>query len=294
MLNIRELKKQLVRVCHLLAEKDYVSAMDGNVSARLPDGTFLATPTMLHKGFITEEDLIIVDAQGRKRSGHPERQPTSEMAMHLACYRARTDVQAVVHAHPPTAIAFTLAGISLAGCVLPEVVLTLGQIPTAPYQTTGTAALAETIRSLVETHDAILMDRHGAITVGRDLIDAFGKMEKVEHTALITWRAHTLGQVLEIPADETEHLRTLGRKYSARGTLPPACERSTGPLGSSTAALPPPSSAGLGVSTRSSAPAQGSFSAPADLRPGLLSGSVGLETIIREELLRALSQRPGL
>lgn len=225
--------------------------------------------------------------------------------MHLACYAARRDVQAVVHAHPPTAIAFTIAGVSLSGCILPEVVLTLGQIPTAPYQTTGTQALAATIGTLIETHDAILMDRHGAITVGRDLIDAFGKMEKVEHTALITWRARTLGQVLELPGDETQRLRELGRKYSSRGTLPPACERTAGPVGAGEGAHAPtgssfgalrqnPALAAVLTGALASAQQGGASAAAPEARPGLLTEYVGLETIIREELLRALAQRPGL
>lgn len=222
--SLRELKKLLIRVCHLLAEKDYVSAMDGNVTARLPDGTFLSTPTMIHKAFITEEDLIIVDAQGQKLQGPPTRHPTSELFMHLACYQARPEMNAVVHAHPPTAIAFTIAGESLAHCVLPEVVLTLGRIPTAPYQTTGTRELAGVVGNLARTHDAILMDRHGVIALGTDLIDAFGKLEKVEHTAMITHKARALGKVLELDCNEVDRLRQLGQKYSSNGQLPPICE----------------------------------------------------------------------
>mgnify|MGYP000063307397 CR=1 FL=1 len=224
MWNLCDLKGLLVRICHLIAEKDYVSAMDGNVSVRLSDGTFLCTPTMIHKAFITEADLLVVDARGQKLYGAPDRAPTSEIHMHLAAYACRPDVHAVVHAHPPTAIAFTLAGETLARCVLPEVVLTLGQIPTAPYATTGTHALADIVGALIATHDALLLERHGAICVGRDLIDAFGKLEKVEHTALITLRARMLGRARTLDCDEVTHLRDLGQKYSSNGRPPPMCE----------------------------------------------------------------------
>lgn len=221
----RELKQQMVRICHLLHAKDYVSAMDGNVSARLPDGNILATRTMLHKGFATEDDLVIVDLGGRKVGGRGE--PTSEMALHLAAYRRRPEVKAVVHAHPPTAIAFTIAGESLARCVLPEVVLTLGEIHTVPYATTGTQALADAVGEVLATWDAVMMDRHGAVCVGVDLIDAFGKLEKVEHTAMITQRARQLGNVKELPEAEIARLHSLGAKYRTTD-VPVPCQGCSG------------------------------------------------------------------
>lgn len=224
MLNPHILRQHMIRICHLLAEKDYVSAMDGNVSARLSTNTFLATPTKVHKGFITEDELLVVDAHGKKLEGRPDKAPTSEIFMHLAIYARRPDVQAVVHAHPPTAIAMTLAGETLARCVLPEIVLTLGQIPTAEYYTTGSLELAERVGELMTTYDALLLDRHGAICAGSDLVDAFGKMEKVEHTAMITHRARMLGRVRELDCDEVSRLRRIGIKYSSKGQVPPICE----------------------------------------------------------------------
>jgi L-fuculose-phosphate aldolase len=284
MLQLRDLKRQIVRICHLLAEKDYVSAMDGNVSARLPDGTFLATPTMIHKGFVTEDDLVIIDDRGRKLQGPPGRQPTSELFMHLAAYKCRPDVQAVVHAHPPTAIAFTLAGETLARCVLPEVVLTLGKIPTAPYETTGTHALAHAIGELMATHDAVMMDRHGAICVGSDLIDAYGKLEKVEHTAMITWKARMLGRVRELECAEVEKLREMGRKYSSRGTPPPACEGCGGCPTRTPWQEKPLFTVGR-LSQAAGTAAEHTRDAPAT-RP-----SLDLERIVTEEVVRALSGR---
>ena len=221
----RALSDRLIRICHLLHEKDYVSAMDGNVSARLPNGRILTTRTMVHKGFATPEDLVVVDLDGKKVRGNG--QPTSEIHMHLAAYRARPEINAVVHAHPPTAIAFTIAGETLAQCVLPEVVLTLGEIHTVPYVTTGTKALAEAVGAYLTTYDAVVLDRHGAVTVGLDLIDAFGKMEKVEHTAMITAAARQLGNVKHLPPQEIEKLHTLGKKYRTTD-LPLPCQSCTG------------------------------------------------------------------
>ena len=132
--------------------------------------------------------------------------------MHLACYRLRPDVQAVVHAHPPTCIAFTVAGVSMARCVLPEVVLTLGTVPTVDYETTGTHDLANKIRPFVANHDAILMDRHGAVCLGGSLLQAFCNLETMEHTALITKTARDLGGVKELPSDEAVKLRSMGLK----------------------------------------------------------------------------------
>lgn len=280
----RELKKLLVRICQLLAQKDYVSAMDGNVSARLPDGTFLTTPTMIHKAFIAEDDLIVVDSSGRKLAGPAERQPTSELFMHLACYEARADVKAVVHAHPPTAIAFTIAGESLARCVLPEVVLTLGQIPTAPYKTTGTRDLAALVGQLMKRYDALLMDRHGVITVGKDLIDAFGKLEKVEHTAMITHRARALGKVQELDCQEVEKLRALGKKYTGTGELPPACEG----CGGCPSRQPWQAQPSFEMGRISQQPSLGTT------LPGSSSGALsseGLQSLVLDEVLRALKAR---
>jgi hypothetical protein len=162
------------------------------------------------------------------------------MAMHLACYRARPDISAVVHAHPPMAIAFTIAGQTLAQCVLPEVVMTLGTVPTLDYATTGTDDLADSVGVAIRSHDAVLMDRHGAVTVGGDLLEAFCRLEILEHTALITRHARDLGEVRQLPSDEAEKLRRMGllryggppesveRAHQPGADLPEACRGCSG------------------------------------------------------------------
>jgi len=226
-------KREIIKFAHLCYERNLLVAMDGNLSVRLPNGNIICTQAACHKGMLTEEQLVVIDVEGRKLRGKGE--PTSEMAMHLACYRERPDVRAVIHAHPPLAIGFTIAGVSLARCVLPEVVLTLGVVPTLDYVTTGTPALAQQVGEASRDNDAMLMDRHGAVALGGDLLEAFCRLETLEHTARITMVARSLGQVRELPPKEAAHLRSMGlKRYGGppsavaraddpNADLPPAC-----------------------------------------------------------------------
>lgn len=206
----RRLREELIKFSHLCYERHLLVAMDGNLSVRLSDNEILCTKAGCHKGFLTDDDLVVIDRKGNRLRGSGR--PTSEIWMHLACYDERPDARAVIHTHPPIAIAFTIANVSMAQCVLPEVVLTLGSVPTVEYATTGTMTLADKIRPYVREHDAILMDRHGAVCLGKDLLHAFCNLETVEHTALITKTARDLGHVKHLPADEAERLRRLGLK----------------------------------------------------------------------------------
>jgi L-fuculose-phosphate aldolase len=206
------LRRAMVDVCHRLHRQGLLVALDGNVSARLADGSILATRAGCHKGFVTEDDLVITDADGALRRGSGR--PTSEMPLHLAIYQARPDLGAVVHAHPPAAIACTLAGLSLDTPLLPEVVLTLGTVPTVPYATTGSPSLARSTANAFLTRDAVVLDRHGAVAAGADLMQAFARLESVEHLARILLDASRHGPVLPLPRDEAISLRRAGlRRY---------------------------------------------------------------------------------
>ena len=207
------LKQEIVRVCRMLHRKNYLAATDGNVSVRLGDRV-LVTPSGVHKGLMEANQVITVDLAGRVLRG--EGRPTSEIRMHLLAYELRPDVGAVVHAHLPYATACTLAGISLLEPILPEVVITLGGIPTAPYATPGSAAVPEAIREFIQEFDALLLSRHGAMTMGQDVMDAYNKMEKLEHTARVVLAARLQGPVAPLPAAEVEKLRRLGAKYKGR------------------------------------------------------------------------------
>lgn len=196
-------REQIAEIARLCWERGYIGAIDGNISVRQDDGSILITPAGTVKFLIRPEQIVHCDARGRPIDGG---RASTETAMHVACYEERPDVRAVVHAHPPTAVAFSLAGIGLMDAVIPELVVTLGAIPTAPYGTPGTSELPDSIRQYVKCSDAVLMERHGALTLGRDLLDAYKKMEQIEHNAKITYMARTLGQVKNLSPAEVKKL----------------------------------------------------------------------------------------
>lgn len=207
----RDLRRALVEVCQRMYQRGLIVALDGNVSARLPGDRVLTTPRGVCKGDLDPDMLVVVGLDGRKISGKGE--PTTELPLHLECYRRRPDIAAMVHGHPPLATAFTVAGDRLAGCIIPEVVLTLGEaIPVAAYGTPSTDELPKSISELILHHDAILLDRHGSVTVGHTPWEAFFKLEKLEYAAQVTLVSRQLsGRVRTLDAGE------LGRLYETHG-----------------------------------------------------------------------------
>jgi L-fuculose-phosphate aldolase len=203
-----ELRQEMVRIGRLMWERGYVAATDGNLSARLGNERLLVTATGHSKGTLSLDDLIILDLEGEPVPSYRGRgqHPSSEILMHLEVYRQRPDVAAIVHAHPPVATAFSIAGVSLARCVLPEVVISLGSIPTAEYATPGTTEMPLSIREAIKDHDALILAHHGSLTVGETLWEAYLRLEKVEHTAQITLVAHQLGQVRTLSPQAVEQL----------------------------------------------------------------------------------------
>lgn len=197
------LKRQIAEIARLCWERGYIGAIDGNISYKLPDGTLLITPSGTIKFLITPESIVRTDARGTPIGGG---RASSEIKMHVACYEGRPDIRAVVHAHPPTAVAFSLVGMDMTAALIPELVVTLGAIPTAPYGTPGTDELPNSVRELIRCSDALIMERHGALCVGTDLLDAYKKLEQIEHNAKITYMAHTLGKVKELSPAEVQKL----------------------------------------------------------------------------------------
>jgi len=197
------LAQQICDVMRMMYEHEFVVANDGNVSCRLPNGNILVTASGVLKGYMTPDQVIECDATGRALDG---RRVTTEVKMHVAAYQARPDIRAVVHGHPIFAVAFSLAGISLAECVIPEIIVTMGTIPTAPYATPSTYDLPESLVAFLARGDAVIMERHGVVCVGSDLIDAYKKLEMVEHTAKITHAARTLGVVRPLPPPDVKAL----------------------------------------------------------------------------------------
>jgi L-fuculose-phosphate aldolase len=221
MQNEETLRSQMVEIGRRLYSRGQVASSDGNISVRLDEKRLLTTPKGVCKGFMTSDMLVITDLQGRKIEGKGE--PSSEVQMHVVVYEDRPDVNAVVHAHPPTATGFAVAGIPLDRAVLAEVVTTLGSIPIAEYGTPSTRELADAVRRYIKAHDGLLLANHGAITVGADAMGAYYKMETIEHFARISLVARLLGREHVLSREEVLRLQDL------RGTAPaPICVDGTG------------------------------------------------------------------
>jgi L-fuculose-phosphate aldolase len=206
-----ELKRELVRFSKWLYRLGFVPGTSGNLSVRLDGKRLLVTPTGVSKYLVRASDMVIVDMEGRQLAG--TRKVTSEIGMHLAIYEKRADVEAVIHAHPQIATAFACTGWPLDEMFCQEAVMTLGPVPLARYATTGTNEVAESLAPLVEEHDAILMANHGAVTCGGNLLDAFLKMETLEHVAQIRLAAHQLGNIRTLEGEQTESLLRAKEKY---------------------------------------------------------------------------------
>ena len=214
---------EIVRVCRRLWERGLVAGQDGNVSVRLAPARVLVTPAGASKGELRADDLVEVDLDGAPLGPRrPGRTASSEVRMHLSVYRARPDVGAVVHAHPPTATAFAVAGEDLMRPVLPEIVATLGGVPLVPFAPPGGDELAAAVASHAGRHDAVLLANHGATTLGPTLTVAHQRMESLEHAACILLAARLLGRVRELAPDQVRALGAGGSRLAGAspGTSP--------------------------------------------------------------------------
>jgi L-fuculose-phosphate aldolase len=216
-------RRELTHWCRKVWERGWVANHDGNLSCRLPGRRYLATPTSFSKGEISESDLLILDRHGKKLQGRWR--PFSEISLHLAAYAARPDAQAVVHAHPPTATGFSVAGIPVETTILAEAVISLGpRVPTIPFALPGSESQLENLTACLPYYDAFILGRHGVITIGKDIEQAYLRMELVEHLARIQQVALQVGR----PQHLTDHeVETLVRKRT-RGGLGPEARGVTG------------------------------------------------------------------
>jgi L-fuculose-phosphate aldolase len=208
------LRAEVVDVCRRLYERGLIAGADGNVSVRLADGQLLITPSGLSKGALAPADLVVVGPEGQHVSGNHV--ASSEVRMHVRIYRRRPDVHAIVHAHPPTATAFAVAGEDFMAPVLPELVAQMGGVPLVPYATPGGEPLADQFEPYLPNHDAFLMANHGATTVGPTLTIAHQRMESLEHAARILLAARLLGTVRPLRAADAAVLRAAA--HAARDT----------------------------------------------------------------------------
>ena len=212
-MNTNEIKAQICDVCHKMWQLGWVAANDGNVSVKMPDNTYWITPSGISKSFITEDKLIRVDEDMNVLEGPEGYKPSSEMKMHMRCYKEREDVGAVVHAHPPTATGFAVAGKPLDEYSMIETVIAIGSIPVTPYGTPSTYEVPDNIAPYLPEHDVLLLVNDGELTVGCDLITAYYRMETLELYAKISLTAHLLGGAKEIKKPQIDKLIDLRKNY---------------------------------------------------------------------------------
>ncbi len=212
----RELRQDVVDIGRYVWQKGWIAANDGNITIRLDDRRVLATPTGVCKGLMQPDDLIVMDMQGNQLEGRLK--GTSEIAMHLAIYRLRKDVNAVVHAHPPVTTGFAAAGRPLNLALLPEVIISLGCVPLAGYGLPGTPELLEPLLPLIPKYDALMMGNHGAVCYGEDVYRAYFRMETVEHFARISLVAELLGGPTVLPKDEVQKLLDARQRYGVKAS----------------------------------------------------------------------------
>ena len=199
------LRQALCRIGALCYQKGFIVGADGNLSARMADGSILITPTGAMKGFLEPGHMAKVDVTGQPVDDGPR--ASSEVGIHLVSYRERPEMKAIVHAHPPHAVALTIAEIDMQLPIIPEIIVTIGGIPTTPMATPGTHELADSIQDVVRCSDTLIMKNHGAVCLGSNLMDAFKKLDMVEHTAKILWLAHVARGGLEpLPPEAVKKL----------------------------------------------------------------------------------------
>lgn len=202
--------RDIVLCCRRLWQAGLLAGQDGNITVRYQPDRLLVTPRGLLKADLAPEDLVEVDLQGRHLAG--SQKASTELDLHLRVYRAREECGAVVHAHPPTATAFAVAGEAIPGNVLPEVAVLMGEVPIVPYATTGTPALGDALEPFLEGSEAVLLANHGAVTWGATLASARIRMESLEHAARILLAARSLGQVIRLTPDQMHDLERLRGK----------------------------------------------------------------------------------
>ncbi|NLN93961.1 MAG: class II aldolase/adducin family protein [Candidatus Hydrogenedens sp.] len=210
------LRNWICEIGRRLYQRDMIAAADGNISVRFGEDRFICTPSGMSKGFLRPDDLVIADSTGRKIAG--EKKVTSEFFTHLKAYEIRPETQAVIHAHPTYATVLTILGIDTTIPILPEVVMNMVALPVAAYATPGSLEGAEVIATLIKDYDALLLERHGAITLGADLQEAYMRMERLEHAAKTLYLCHLAGKPKPLPPDALEKLMAV---TVPEGTLPP-------------------------------------------------------------------------
>ncbi|MHC0035520.1 class II aldolase/adducin family protein [Pseudoneobacillus sp. C159] len=222
MISELKLKTQICEIGRRVYEKGFVASNDGNISVRIDEDVFIVTPTGVSKGYMTPEMLIKVDGKGNLLEG--ERQPTSEIKMHLRVYQERPEIRSVVHVHPPFATAFAISGIPLDQATMPETIVTLGTIPIAAYGTPSTDEIPNAISPYIHNHNGVLLENHGALTWAETLDQAYFLMESLEFCAKINWIARQMNGDRELSIQNVERLLQIKRQLGKTGESPKGVE----------------------------------------------------------------------
>ena len=221
-----EAKKMICEIGKRIYNKNFVAANDGNISVKVDANTIWTTPTGVSKGFMTPDMMVKMDLSGKIISG--KMKPSSEVKMHLRVYKENPEVNAVVHAHPPVATSFAIAGIPLEKPVSPEAVVILGTVPVAPYATPGTEEVPNSIAPYCRNHNAVLLANHGALTWGRDIIEAYYRMESLEHYALmLMYSTNIINKANELTCNQVDDLIAIRTKLGISSGGVPTCSLET-------------------------------------------------------------------
>ena len=218
--SLHTMRKEIVEIGRRVYQRGYVAANDGNISARLDKNRILITPTGVSKGFMDPDRLAICDMDGNSLC--PGLTPSSEIVMHIKVYSERPEINGIVHAHPPYSTAFGISGVPLGQAILPEVIMTLGKIPLIPYGTPGTDDLSNPLITFLKDHDAFILQNHGALTIGTDLMNAYFRMETLEHSAHITFISFLLGKMNTLSGPEVSKLLNVRSQWGFPGDFSPA------------------------------------------------------------------------
>lgn len=216
----QKIKELMCDIGRRVWQKGMVASNDGNFSVKLNENEFLCTPTGVSKGFMTPDYICKVDKNGNVLEANDGYRPSSEIKMHMRIYEKRPDVNAVVHAHPTFATAFAIAGIPLDKAIMPEVAIFLGGVPLAKYATPSTMEVPDSIEEFLPHYDQVLLENHGALTWGADLVSAYHKMESVEFYAELMHKTIALGGAQEIKPKKLEILYEMRRNMNLPGKHP--------------------------------------------------------------------------
>jgi L-fuculose-phosphate aldolase len=211
--SLRDAQQQLIEAGNYLAGCGFHAGLAGNLSVRVGEDRILCTGSGVRKIALATNDLILCDLSGKVIDG--DGQPTSELRMHLMAYKTRRDVGAVIHAHPPTATAFAAASIPLDVISLPEMIVLIGPIALVPYATPGTDELARELQKYLPNHHGFLLENHGALSVGKDLLQASQRMDLIEQNARITLAVRQLGKAFQLSESQLEALTKIRVKIES-------------------------------------------------------------------------------